>query len=181
MALKRGQRIASTADLKQRCIVSAITGCWRWQGAMHQGAPAVWTFDRLKGESGRMAVVGGPRAAALLAGLPLFAGWRAWMACTRRDCVNPLHAMTGTQAAWGKWVAENDRWKNNPTRIRAVKDRWARKFPERVEAARLVRASDEPGRTLALRLSLTEQTISKMRMGLHYAEGPTPFAGLGAR
>jgi hypothetical protein len=178
MGLKRGTRIASMADLKERCIVSAITGCWRWQGSMHNGTPAVWTFDRSKD---CCCVVSGPRAAALMGGLDLFAGWRAWMTCTRRDCVNPLHATTGTIAQWGKWMAEQDRLKNSPRRVRATKERWERRYPERAAVARMVRESDETGRALAARLQLPEQTISKMRLGMHWAEGTNAFTGLGAR
>lgn len=170
--------ITTAADLKARCIVSDITGCWRWQGAQNEGHPRLWMFDRVKGLS---RVISGPRAAALLGELPLFNGWRAWMTCQRKDCVNPAHVTTGTVAQWGAWMAQHARMKGSPKRRHAVREAWRKKLPQNAAAAQIVRASQATGRELAIQLNLSEQTISKMRTGRAWRDLPGPFDGLGAR
>lgn len=179
---RKGSGVQTMADLKQRCLVSEMTDCWRWQGSIVRGQPRLWVFDRLVDKSH---VVSGPRAAALLGGFDIFKGWRCWMTCLRSDCVNPAHVMTGTVAQWGKWMADNGKMADSPVRKRASERRWLVKMPERAAAALKVleAPSEMTGLQLAQELNLTPQRVSLIRNGHRWAHlrGPNVFAGLGAR
>lgn len=178
------ERISSLQHLKLRCIISEITGCWRWQGATCNGCARIWMFDHLKGKD---TVVSGPRAAALLdREKRLRKGLRAWLTCTRRDCVNPAHVKVGTMAEWGAWMSEHGRLYDTPARKARMAASWERKCPDRVEAAKRVLAAADhvKGVTLADELNVSPQFVSHVRRGNRWAHlrgaAVTPFTGLGA-
>lgn len=176
----KGSGIQTFEDLRARCVVSELTDCWRWNGAMSAGHPRIWMFDPAHM---KFCACSGPRAVAILKRKRMPKGHRAWMTCLRKDCVNPDHCKTGTVAEWGAWMAAHGRMKNNPRRKAAVRRVWDERLPQHREAARLVREADpaETGRALAARLGLSDKVISRMRNGRSWQEAPGPFAGLGAR
>jgi hypothetical protein len=175
----KGSGVQDLESLRARCEVSEITGCWRFQAALSDGHPRIWMFDPIRG---KVCVVCGPRAAAILAKKRLLPKWRAWMTCQRKDCVCPDHVKTGTVAQWGAWMAEHGKLKNSVRRKAAARRAWDNRLPANKEAARIVRESeDKTGRQLARELGLTDKVVSKMRNGLCWQEPPGPFAGLGAR
>ena len=174
----KGSGIHTLADLQKRCMVSDITECWCWLGALYEGQARVWIYDRMKGKS---AAVSGPRATARLAGKKLLRGWKCWNSCRCQGCMNPDHVKTGTVAEWGAWVAENGQMKGSLRRMAAARRRWVEEAPQRAALAAEGRGSREKGVTLAARYGESPQTISKMRAGKSWSRAASPFDGLGER
>lgn len=185
----KGSGVQTVEDLKARSIVSEVTECWRWQGALHKERKsnegrwaAIWIFDPVALKS---CVVSGARAAAIVAKLPLFRGWRAWLTCDRPDCVNPAHVKTGTKANWGAWMAANGRMRENASHRIGIQKAWERNLPERAAAARAVlnAPQDVTNKELVQQLGLHKSVVSAIRLGKKWAHlrGPHPFDGLGAR
>ncbi len=174
----KGSGVQTAADLQARCDVNEVTDCWHWTGALSDGHPRMWIWDH---RYGKTRVVSGPRGAALIGGLAMHKGWRAWMTCGCKTCVNPEHVETGTTKQWGAWCRQAGVMKNNPRRRAAVRRRWAEESPENFAIAKAVRESAETGLALAARFNKSPQTISKMRNSVSWAPLVTVFSGLGAR
>lgn len=109
--------IRSTEDLRLRCRVDEITGCWHWSLSVCNGSPKVhFSLE------GRKYTMHGRRAALCLQrGGLMPAAHVAWAhRCTSGDCVNPSHARSGTKAEWGRWLASTGRLRGLPTKIAAA-------------------------------------------------------------
>lgn len=114
--------IRTIEDLKLRCVVDEITGCWRWTLARTDGAPKVH-FVAPDG-SGRRCDKG-PRAALFLSrGTPVKAGHVAWANCGEADCVNPQHARSGTKTEWGAWLSRSGKVKNLASKCAGSRKAW---------------------------------------------------------
>jgi hypothetical protein len=83
--------IRTIDDIKDRCKVDDITGCWIWAGAMKNTAPRVW-LPGIGAASMPMAlqvVLHGTKPTAKRMLIPT---------CGRVDCANPAHRKWGSKA-----------------------------------------------------------------------------------
>src|SRR5205809_56761 len=106
MPRKHFSGITTVEDLRLRCIVDEITGCWLWKGATShdkRGKPMqrLWVFDAA---ADKFRTMSGPMAVLELSnrrGAGVKLGWRT---CACETCMNPAHIVGGTRAQWGAWV-----------------------------------------------------------------------------
>lgn len=178
---RKGSGVTSAAKLKLRCRVlpTKPLDCWLWKdGCDDNGEPRLWMFDP---HLGRSHAVSGPRAAAIVAGLTIPKGGRAWMGCMNAGCVNPEHVLVGTMAEWGKWKADNKVWRDDPVRI-AITTATVRRHRAKLdmEKARQIRAMGVKQISMAALFGVSESAISAVVQGNTWRES-NPFAGLGAR
>lgn len=141
--------IKTLDDLRARCVVDEDTSCWHWKGAFSHGK------GQTKVPATYLPVIGktttGMRAAVLLSrGLDsLPPGRKVWARCMRRDCCNPAHMMTGTQAELGEFIAKHDLWKGNAKRVAGITKRMREQSRFSMEEIAAMRASGMNGKQLA--------------------------------
>jgi hypothetical protein len=174
---RKGSGVTGIMDLRARSKVlrTKPLDCWLWKGAVSHGQPRIWMFDPFVGG---MRAVTGPRAAAILGGLEVPAGGRAWMGCANPMCVNPHHVLVGTMAEWGKWIADNGTWRGVPARIAAA-TATARKHCSKLDMdkAREIRALELPQAEKAALYGVGVDVISDVERGKRWRE-TTPWDGL---
>lgn len=177
---RKGSGITSATRLMRRCVTHRATGCWEWTGAFHRGAPRLWVHDP---QHGRMCSMNGHRAAAIFAGLDVGPGRRAWMRCLNPACVAPHHAMSGTMAEWGAFMAESEVWRGNLTRVAIMTAAVRKSSVTKLDmaAAREIRSmSGVTQREMSEMFGVGVKTISDVRRWKSWREA-SPFTGLGAR
>lgn len=182
---KRKDGINTITKLRSRCSIRDLTdpdSCWTWKGAGRADSAGAAIWLRVNGKG---SVVSAPRAAALLSGMVIPPGGRAWATCKNPFCANPRHAATGTQAEWGAWVRDAGLWVGNQRNIAAAKARGRERSKIDMAIAREIRASQLPIREETRRvheahgIEISRTLVSNVRIGKRWAE-PNPFAGLGA-
>jgi hypothetical protein len=178
----KAARTKTIDGIKGRCVVDTITECWNWKGAVApDGQSRVWTFDFNRG---RMASMPGKRAAWYAqARTALPDGWRVYGTCGNVGCLNPDHIKAGSTEEWGQHVTDSGLHKGNMARIIAARRNGVKRSVMTHETLYEVQNSKETGRALADRLGVSEQAVSRARVGRLIAFTPiaSPFAGLGAR
>ncbi len=108
-AKRRGDGVETLDDLRQRCYVDEVSGCWHLRQANGRPMPIGDTreiWSRLHGTK-----VSVPRLAWLLAhpGKDLPSGHIAYRCCESYDCVAPAHIRAGTKRAWGRMLSATGR------------------------------------------------------------------------
>ena len=165
-------------DLYRRSVVGK-TGCWHWQGASRSdGQPAIWTFDHDRQEK---RTTTGPRAVWMIAYGPVRPGLVAYRCCASRDCVNPKHMRCGTRAEMVRTAAANGAF-DGPRIAEARKHnlRLARAAagivdtPDHMVLAVRTSVESESGRSIARRLGLGENVVSRIRRGMSRVEVAAP-------
>lgn len=169
-------------DIKGRCVVDDITGCWLWKGAItREGQARIWQYDFA---AQKMAAMPGKKAVwYAINQKPLPSGWLVYGTCNCQTCMNPEHIKDGTAADWGRHMSDSGIHKNSIPRMLASRRTGMKRSVMTPETLREVLASNESGKALARRLGVSMQTISKARNGHLVAFSPiaSPWAGLGAR
>lgn len=118
---KRADGVRTIRDIKARCRIDDITGCWHWSMAMtHAGkrssrTPTVNVPAGLLGNSTRKTLAVA-RLSWLLSGKPLPAGHVVWRCCVNDECCAPHHLRAGTKADEGAWMAASGHRRGNPAR-----------------------------------------------------------------
>lgn len=88
---RKGCGVRTLADLKGRCVVDALTGCWVWQGARTRGDGGnVW----IDGQSTTL----GAAICRLKLGRPPAPGEVWHVTCRNTRCANPAHRRAGTKS-----------------------------------------------------------------------------------
>jgi hypothetical protein len=174
--------VRNRATLRARCnFLRRDDGfdCWLWRGSLNKGEARLWMFDP---SAGKKRVISGARAGALISGLVIPEGGRAWMGCNNPACVNPDHVLVGSNAEWGKWKADNGLFKGNPLLIAAVTGHRRASAKLDMEKARVIRASKGVihQTVLAAQHGVCVDTISDIWRGRRWRE-TSHWSGLGAR
>lgn len=120
--MNRKDGVRTLEDIRQRCRIDEMTGCWVWGGAtvrQNGGAPTtrVW-LPQIDGS--KQTVMTAHRAAAVLAGMPVAKGLTVWAkpGCERL-CCNPGHLKIGERGEMMRSLASDGRWKGDPKRAAA--------------------------------------------------------------
>lgn len=156
--------IRSIEDLRARCKIDDICGCWLWQlSAIDGNSPKV----HVRTPEGNR-IMRGRRAAVYLSGRRICAGQVAYPAdeCRNEMCVNPDHACVGSKALAGAALRRTGRMRNIPSKIAAARKAWdqrGRKITP--EMAAEIRSSTESTHELAKRMGLSQFTIWSCRVG----------------
>lgn len=164
--MKRG--VSKIEDLKARSVVDPVTHCWHWQGARAvDGTPRIWTFDHERGEKRAMS---GPKAVWNVAHGEPRAGCLVFRRCGSTDCVNPVHhgqardkAEIGLhirRAGWRKGTHVAERAANL---VRAREAAGIVRTPDEIVKAIIEAPLSEPGSSVAARLGVTHQVVSRYR------------------
>lgn len=172
---KRTDGVRTLDDIRGRCWVNDLTGCWEWRGALSRSntrsvspTTRVWLPDAEQVGSGR--IVTASRAAWLLAGHSLPDDHVVWRSvCGSSQCVNPAHCSAGTRQQMHAAIAASGRLRDKPHR-RAVnaRNRLRMVTPlETVREAEAMFARGEMQKTVVAQLRMTAETAALIRKGLH--------------
>lgn len=167
-------------QIKDRCRVDDLTGCWLWTGAMSEGKyPRVHAMDHT---AGAKRVQTGPRAAWQAAtGKAIPPGHRVYHKhCAAPACLNPAHLACGPTADWGAHLAATDAWKGQAARIQANRATGRKRSSVTPELALAFMASNQTGTALAIEHGIKRSVISNARNGklVSVLSVANPFAGL---
>lgn len=179
MPRKHFSGITTLDDLKGRCIVDDLTGCWHWQGATvtdrksGKRTQRLWIFDALAGE---FRVMSGPMAVVELAGKRAQAETMGWRACRCDDCMNPAHMMSGTKREWGNWVRSHGHWKHNPKRTAANRRINRERSDLDLDTVRKVRAAAGNNIQIGAEFGLDPSHVSMIRLHKIWKESVVPGA-----
>lgn len=163
--------LATVADVRARCIVDPVTGCWNWQGgtSLH-GDPRLWAFCHRKGDKRCMT---GPLAMWNIAhGASPTPGYLVFRRCVNMLCLNPVHLGTAkTKADIGLHIQRAGTRKGtcleqrraNLAKAQAVTGHTAT-APEKVAR---IRSADKSETCLALaaELGISKSAVSRIRRG----------------
>lgn len=172
---KRSDGVRTLEDIRIRCVIDDLTGCWHWAGAMSvsktrriKPVSRVWLPEGLG--NGRPAIVTASKAAWVLSGRPLPDGWVVWRSkCSSFDCVNPLHARAGRRVEMGADLAASGRMKGSPDRVAAnARNRMRMVTPlEKVRQAEVMFKEGALQKEVRAALGLSAETARSIRLGMH--------------
>ena len=190
---RTGPGVYNLEDIRERCRIDAITGCWSWAMAVSDGSRSVSRTPRVSLPKGVISAthrtVSVPRVAWLMAGHTLREGLVVWRTCCNDLCCNPAHLKAGTKRQEGAWMAANGHRKGDPRRVAvALRNVAGQAVPmETVRAIEERLRSGELQRAVAEAVGIHEATVSKIARGLHYHQrnrglvrGASVFALAGA-
>ena len=148
--------ISSIEDIRGRCFVDDITGCWLWRGAMSGGKhPSLWLAPLA-----RHTTMGQAIAFFKTGELPE-KGVIWYCQCATKGCANPDHRRAGGRS---HQMRNADLVRSPMTRARmALGKRAGSRLTD--EAAAEIRLSVEPLRVLAERFAISISHASQIRRG----------------
>lgn len=166
-------------DIKARCYIND-EGCWEWRGALTEGRwPRVHAPDHTKEGSPKTTQTGRRAVWHLATGKPIPKGWRVYGTCDCDTCLNFDHMACGTTAKVGQHSVKTGRFKNSAARIAANRRTGRLRALLTPEQIQEIQASSEFNKTLAARLGVSHQTISRAKQGrMRSFQTAHPFAGL---
>lgn len=164
--------IRTVEDLRLRCAIDDVTGCWLWRGAISDGAPKVHfrhpvSLERTDAKGRRVALI-------LSRGEDLPRGHVAWqrVCCDSPLCVNPEHCRSGPKKEWGRWLTASGKVKNLPSKCVAARKGWdtkGRKFTP--EMRQQIMADSRPVTTIAAELGVSRMGVWSVRQQLSHRDG----------
>ena len=152
--------IRTLDDLRNRCHVDDITGCWHWRLSDRVWLPAL--------HSSRSIAV----AALFLDGRKPRGDYRTVRSCSCEDCANPAHVVGMSIERFGKHLADTGRLKGSPKRAAACH---RNSLPQRALSEEQVAealASNETAQALARRWGVDETVVGRIRRGQSYRPAP---------
>ncbi len=175
----RRDGVRTLDDIKGRCWVDPITGCWQWRGAVSKStkgrkiAPTsrVWVPEAF----GASKITTAHRAAWLLAGNTLAPGHVVWRSvCHNDECINPAHCSAGTRREMFDQIVESGVLRGTALR-KAVNARNCRVQALPADKVRLGEAMFQAGalqKEVRKALGIGVETARKIRRGTHpYSSG----------
>jgi hypothetical protein len=116
-----GTGVYCLADIRDRCIVDSVSGCWEWSMAVSDGGrPHSSITPRVSLPRGVLSdahrTVSVPRVSWLMSGKRLQAGQVVWRTCCNALCCNPAHLKAGAKREEGAWMSANGHRKGDPRR-----------------------------------------------------------------
>jgi hypothetical protein len=152
-------------EVRGRCRIDDITGCWLWTGATDRGQPKIYAPDWTN-RDGALTTQTGQRAVwHMLNQHAIPKRWRVYSTCRTSCCLNPEHLKIGSQTEWGRDSSAWGELKGN-IRVQIRNRRTGRARSDLTpETYAEVLASNEKGVEIARRLAISESTVSKARTG----------------
>lgn len=172
--------MSTLQNIKDRCYVDDISGCWLWRGGLSDDKhPRIYAPNLSKG--GAMDVQTGARAVwQAHTGKPIPKGHRVYhKGCADHGCVNWEHLACGPTADWGRELTRKGCWKNQPKRMAANQAISRARSTVTTDQAAQVLRSNATGRVLSQETGLSVSLISRIRRGEHSSvRTKNPFLGL---
>jgi len=167
--------VRSLEQLRQRCRVDEITGCWIWAGAMSvpsnrdcKPTTRVWLPDDSRPGRGSLTTAG--RAAWILAGKPIKPGQVVYrVSCHDHECINPGHARAGSRSEMGAHLSASGIHKGSPKRA-ATNMASTLRMTTPVEVVRQVEALLAAGvmcKDIRVQLGIANNTMTAIKQGRH--------------
>lgn len=158
--------IRSISDLRDRCRIDEVTGCWHWSQCVDNGAPKLWFTDAhgqtsMRGRRAALSLLNGERLPKEMVAYPT-------RGCESSDCVNPDHACAGSRVKAGKALAKSGRIKGLPSKTAASRKTCAKLRKLTDEMVAEIRSSDESIVTLAKKFGVAQNTVWMCRAGRSY-------------
>ena len=157
--------IRTLEDLRLRCVVDDVTGCWHWRLSKCAGVPKVHVTHPALPRPGH--IMRGRRAALLLArGRDLPKGHVAYarLTCTSPDCVNPAHCQSGTRDDHGRYLSQSGRVKGLLSKVKSSRAMWDRRGRKVTPEIRThILSSDASTYALARELNLSQFCVWSVR------------------
>ena len=148
--------IHTIADLRDRCRIDDITGCWHWAGALDgKGCGSLWLPALRRRVSLGLAIC------VLKTGCHPAEGVVWHTVCGTRDCANPEHRRAGDRSSQ-MLAAKIKRTPLQRARIAAGRRQGSRLTEQ---GAQEIRDSDEPLRVLAERHGISVAHACNVRNG----------------
>ena len=170
--------VRTLEGLRLRCRIDEDSGCWHWMGATQTKITSMGgkvqeprIFNAAMGCTTTIS-----RTAWALSGKPVPKAerWNVWHTCRNPLCGNPEHMRAGTKVQWGEWVRREGYMRGRPERT-IINSRTAQTTGRArlsAEQVALVKSSQETGKALAVKLGVSETTISRCRRGETYKPLP---------
>lgn len=165
-------------EVMGRCRIDD-DGCWIWTGAMSKGLPKVYAPDL--GEAGAMRSQLGRRAVwQMVNEKPVPEGFRVYGRCLKPACLNPECISCGFASQWGAHLSRSIKSRSTVGRQLNSRKIGRSRSVLTPELIAEIQASSETGRAMARRMGVSEQTVSKAKLGKLACFQPlsSPFAGL---
>lgn len=169
---KRADGVRSIDDLRGRCHIDEITGCWLWRGGFSNAndySPTPTCQARIGGAE-KPRIIAAPRAAWLMSGRLLAAGQIVWRSrCSEAACINPAHCKAGTQREMMAEIKASGRLRGNPERA-AMNMRSVLKMATPVEVVQRCEAMFKAGmlqKDVRAETGLRPETLRAIRLGTH--------------
>lgn len=169
--------VATIDQLRERCVIDAVTRCWNWTGATSNRSPRLHSWDYAKGAKRSMP---GTRAVWGIAHgeePPRY----VFRGCHNALCLNPVHLRrASTKAEIGQHIARAGALKGTCLEARRANQRLAMAasgltpVPEAVARAIRLAPASITGKELALVHGVSAQTVSVIRRRAHTLQGMTP-------
>lgn len=161
MTFIRTDGVRTIADIKDRCFVDEITGCWHWRGARSGGktpdvrTPSLWLPALQRRTTLGIAIC------VLLTGEEPKPGVRWHCICETKGCANPDHRKAGNKST--QMLAA--KLKRSPAQCARIAKGKRAVSELSDEAAAEIRLSEEPLRVLAARHSISISHTSNIKNG----------------
>jgi hypothetical protein len=153
--------VESFKDLKDRCRIDDITGCWVWAQSVYLGLAKFWYAPARR----TMSITNVMRY--LMPTQPP-QGQHWYAACGNVLCCNPAHRKLGTLSTLMKTVSPTRR---SPSTVAKIgKTKRARSPHYTPEKAKAIRESTETSRVLGERYGLSKTMICRIRLGNRWAD-----------
>ncbi len=183
-APRTGPGVYCLDDIKARCRIDPVTGCWHWAwGCTTSGVGAGIRMPAINVPPGVMGpkrmTITGARAAWLMSGRKLSAGMVVWRTCRHDDCVCPAHLRAGTKAEEGAWLAAQGVLRDDPVRrAMNIKACAAQAVPvETVSRIEALLAAGKSQWAIRKETGVNPSTISKIASGRHIHQRPVGARG----
>ena len=170
---RKGSGVKNLADLRSRCRIDIITGCWNWGlcVSLPRGTltPVTYIAAGILGND-KDRTMPAVRAAWQLAGNRLRPDQVVYRyECMAHLCINPAHCRAGTRTEMFKALAATGRHKGNPARAaQNLKNRKSMMIPvDRVQAAEAMFADGVMQKDVRVALGLSSSSAAAIRKGLH--------------
>lgn len=162
-------------DLRQRCVIDELTGCWDWGGALSRSSTCstvpttrVWLPDVNRPGAGQLTTAS--RAAWLLSGRKLQPDQVVFRHhCGNHLCINPAHAVAVTRPEMHALNRESGRFRGDPKRAAANRASMLRMaLPvEKVRQAEAMLAAGVMSKDIRAELGFCNTTMTRIRSGKH--------------
>jgi hypothetical protein len=160
--------IRNLDDIKARCLVDEITGCWEWgMSYSDKGTPRCHVVPGVLGE--KRCTTSAYRAAFLMTGKRARTHDVIFRTCRNPKCCNPEHLLALTQKAMGAKISAMGYLRGDPKRA-VINNRNMAASRTPVEVVRKAEAMFAEGmliKDIAIELGIHKQTAALICRGKH--------------
>lgn len=168
-----GPGIYALEDIRQRCRIDDVTGCWIWGLACGTSRASRTLTPRVSIPAGVLSsthrTVSVARLAWLMSGNTLGPGHVVWRCCGNDLCVRPRHLRAGTKSEEGAWMRASGHRRGDPHRA-AVNLRNSALQMLSLETVREIEtrlAAGELQADVAASMGVNKATVCKINRGKH--------------